>query len=284
MADTAFQTQYRQEFIKGFEQQQSLLRDSCTTEVQVQGNQVVFLVADSGGAEAVTRGTNGNIPSRPDNLTQTTATLYEWHDKVQKTGFNIFSSQGDQRRIMQMTSMGVINRRVDKDIITELDTATVNAGATGVTASMNLVMRAKTILGNNKVPNDGGLYATVTPAFMAYLMQLPEFSSADYVKRKPLDGGAPFWDDTQGWYEWLNIKWIEHPALTGVGTSSAKCYMYHKSAIGHAAPSELIKTAVGVNDEHEYSYCRTTAYLAAKKLQNSGIVQMVHDDSAYVAG
>jgi len=31
MADTAFQTQFRQEYIAGFEQRQSLLRDSVTT-------------------------------------------------------------------------------------------------------------------------------------------------------------------------------------------------------------------------------------------------------------
>ena len=35
MADTAFQTQYRQEFIAGFEQRQSLLRDTVTTEAVI---------------------------------------------------------------------------------------------------------------------------------------------------------------------------------------------------------------------------------------------------------
>jgi hypothetical protein len=48
MADTAYQTQYRQEFIAGFEQHVSLLRETVTTEAQIQGNQCVFLVADSG--------------------------------------------------------------------------------------------------------------------------------------------------------------------------------------------------------------------------------------------
>ena len=75
MADTAFQKQYRQEVIAGFEVNQSLLRDSVTTEAVIKGNEAVFLVGDSGGATAVTRGVNGLIPSRPDNLTQNTATL-----------------------------------------------------------------------------------------------------------------------------------------------------------------------------------------------------------------
>ena len=48
MSDTAYQTQYRQEFIAGFEQRQSLLRDTVTTEAVIKGNTAVFLVADSG--------------------------------------------------------------------------------------------------------------------------------------------------------------------------------------------------------------------------------------------
>ena len=106
MASTAFQTQYRQEFIAGFEQHQSLLRDAVTTESVVKGNTATFLVADSGGATAVTRGINGLIPSRPDSLTQNSATLVEWHDKPIKTGFNVFASQGNQRAMAAVGPAG----------------------------------------------------------------------------------------------------------------------------------------------------------------------------------
>lgn len=80
MSDTAFQTQYRQEFIAGFEARSSLLRDTVTTEFdRVQGNTVVFLVADSGNATAASRGANGLIPARADNLNQLSCTMGEWH-------------------------------------------------------------------------------------------------------------------------------------------------------------------------------------------------------------
>ena len=75
MSDTAFQVQYREEFIAGFEVGQSLLRTCVVTEAVIKGNQATFLVADSGGAVAQTRGVNGLIPSRTDNLNQFTATL-----------------------------------------------------------------------------------------------------------------------------------------------------------------------------------------------------------------
>jgi len=120
--------QYRQEFIAAFEQHQSLLRESTTTEAVIKGNQATFLVAGSGGATAKTRGVNGLIPARGDDLQQPVATLVEWHDLVRKTDFNIFASQGNQRAIMQMTCMAVINRKIDQDIITELATGTISTG------------------------------------------------------------------------------------------------------------------------------------------------------------
>ena len=75
MSDTAFQIQYRQEFIQSFEAHSTLLRDTVTTEAVISGQQAVFLVAGSGGASAVTRGLNGRIPARNDNNTQNTCTL-----------------------------------------------------------------------------------------------------------------------------------------------------------------------------------------------------------------
>src|SRR3546814_6475743 len=117
MADTAFQTQYRREFILGFEDMQARVRATTGTETVIKGNTATFLVADSGSAEAVTRGVNGLIPARADDNTQLSATLQEWHDLVRKTRFNIFASQGDQNRLMQHTTMGVLNRKIDDDII-----------------------------------------------------------------------------------------------------------------------------------------------------------------------
>jgi hypothetical protein len=282
VAETAFQIQYRQEFIAGFEARQSLLRQSVTSEAVIKGNQATFLVADSGGAEASTRGVNGLIPARADNLTQTTATLVEWHDLVRKTGFNVFASQGDQRAIMQATTMGVINRKIDSDIITELNTGTLDTGA-AVPATLGMALRAKTILGNNEVPMDGNVWAAITPAFEAYLLQVPEFTNANFVSMKPLDSGTPDWKDVIGFYRWLGVNWMVHPNLPGVGTSAEKCFMYHSTAIGHGVDTKGIQSPVGYDEEQDYSWARATVYMGSKLLQNAGVVVMNHDGSALVA-
>lgn len=282
MADTAFMEQFRRETIMAFEARQSLVRGSVTTEAVINGNEATFLVAGSGGATAVTRGVNGDIPSRPDDLTQTTATLTEWHDVPEKTGFNIFASQGNQRAIMQMTCVAVMNRKTDDQIITELNTATNDTGA-ATQASINLVAHAQAILGNNEVPSDGNLWALITPAFRSYLIQTPEFASADYVTKKPYDGANTMWRDMQGFYRWLEVNWIVHPNLPGVGTAAEKCFMYHTNSIGHAMDSTGMKIVPGYIDRHDKSFVRCTAFMGAKLLQNSGVVVMNHDGSGFVA-
>jgi hypothetical protein len=277
MASTAFQTLYRQEFISAFEQRQSLLRASVTTAANINGNAAVFLVAGSGGASAVTRGVNGLIPARSDDLTQLTATLAEWHDLVQRTGFNVESSQGDARRIMQETTMGVINRKIDADIIAQLDTATNDTGA-AATGSLALVAKSMAILGNAEVPieDENNMFGLISPAFHAYLMQVSSFTSADYVEVKPFAG--PF----RRYRRWYGINWIVHPNVTGVGTAAEKCYIFHRDALGHAVNKD-VRMAVGYDDEQDYSYARASVYMGSKLLQNNGVVQVMHDGSAYVA-
>lgn len=280
MAETAFQIQYRQEAVASFEQQQSLLRETCTTEAVIKGNQAVFLVAGSGGATAVTRGVNGLIPARADSNTQNTCTLEEWHDLVRKTNFNVFASQGNQRAIMQRTTMAVVNRKIDSQILTELATGTITTGA-AVPASVNLVAKAKTKLGNAGVPWDGNLFAIISPAFEGYLMQTKEFASREYVnKTPPSDGADAAWRDKPVMFYWYGVYWVVHPNVSGVGTSSESCFMYHKSAIGHAADSAGMETPVGYDEEQAYSWARVSLNMGAKLLQDSGVIEMVHDGSA----
>jgi hypothetical protein len=281
MAESAPVTQYRSEFIDGYEQRKSLLQDFVTREATFKGNKATFLVADSGGATATTRGLNGLIPARPDNQTQTECTLEEWHDLVKKTNFNIFQSQGNQRAMMQKTTMGTINRKADQLIIAQLDTGTVDTGG-ATTANLALVLKAKTILGVNEVPFDGQICGLITPAFEAYLLQTTEFSSNDFVTRKPMEGGTA-WADQPGFYRWLGINWVVHPNLTGVATSSEKCYLFHKSAIGYAIDAAGMDVDLGYDGEQAYSWARCSGHMGAKLLQNNGVVQMLHDGSGFAA-
>jgi hypothetical protein len=274
MADTAFQRMYRQEFVAGFEKRQSLVRHTVITETEVRGNEAVFLVADSGGATAVTRGVNGDIPTRPDNLNQFTVTLKEWHDVPERTNFNIFASQGDGRKIMQHTCMAVINRKIDNDIHDALDNATNTWGAAAA-ATLTLVTKAKVKLGNAFAVHDAPVFALITPAFHGFLMGIKEFASADYVNMKPFEGVGK--DRAFSWY---GVNWIIDADLTGTGSANATCFMYSQNAVGHACDMERVQTYVGYDDKNDKSWARCTTYMGSKLLQNSGVVKMPHDDSS----
>ena len=281
--DTPYQTQYRDEFIAAFEARATLLRETVTTEAIIKGNQAVFLVAGSGGAEAVTRGANGMIAARNDDNTQNTVTLGEWHDLVRKTGFNIFASQGNQRQIMQQTSMGVMNRKVDNQIITVLNTGTVTVGATGATPTVSLFQNSRVKLSNASVPWDSNITLLAQPSVLAFLEQAPEFSNAEYVDVRPYAGSDqnPSWRDKPMAYRWRNCLLIEHPNLPGKATTAEKSFMYHKTAAGHAANTGGISTAVGYNDEQDYTYARTSCFMGALLLQNAGVVVWTTDGTVY---
>ncbi len=275
----AFQTKYRNELILGFEDRQSRLRSTVITEADVNGNLAIFLVSDSGSATATTRGADGLLVARDDSHTQNTATLAEWHDLVRKSRFNVFASQGNQLALMQKTAMGVINRKIDDDIIAQLDNITNDTGA-ATAASLELVMKAITILGDNTVDieEEDNMFGLISPGFKGELMQLPEFASADYVEIKMLNGPA------RTFLRWAGVNWIVHPRLTGsVGAGSTgaseKCYIYHRNSIGHALDKDGMNVAVGYDEEQDYSFTRMSTFMGSVVLQQKGAVQMLHDNS-----
>lgn len=281
MANTAFMTKYREETVAAFEAGESLLRQACTNEAMVTGQIATFLVAGSGGATATTRGVNGLIPSGDNDLTQVAITMTEWHKLISMTGFNIFASQGNQRSIMQKNVVKTINRKIDDQILTELATATVDTGA-ATTASLALVLKSKAILGLAEVPWDGNIMGVISPAFEAYMMQVASFTSTDYVDLKPMTDAPASWTDRQRAYKWLGVNWITHPNVPGVGTNAEKCFLFHRDAIGHAMNSGGMDVKVGVDDEQDRSWARASGYMGTELLQNSGVVVMNHDGSAYV--
>jgi capsid protein len=276
MADSAFQTQYRQEFIAQFEQKESFLRAMTVTEAVIKGNQAMFLVAGSGGAAAVTRGLNGNIPPRVDSLSQVPATLVEWHDKPQRTEFNIFASQGDGRRIMQMSTVKVMNRKIDQDILGALAGASNNLGA-AQKMTLALAQRAMAHLDLQDVDTteEDNMFFIGSPAMRAYLMQVKEFSDADFVDVKVHNGRQ------LRFRRWSGFNWAFHPHVPGAGSASESCFAFHRDSIGHAVNTGEMDVRAGYNEENAYYWARSSIFMGSALLQNAGIVVVNHDGSAY---
>lgn len=271
---------YSMEYIEGFERRGSLLRQTVTTETMKRGNQFVFVVEDSGNATATTRGLDGNIVPRSMNNNQVTLTLTEWNDLPRMTGFNIFGHQAgaQQRMAMYNTSYKVIARTVENEIITALATATTGPSGTAVDDALGLVTQGLVNLGNNFVPiDDGQVYLACTTGFISALQRTKEFSHAEYVSMKKWDDGVA--SDKMMW-KWNGINLFIQNGLSGVGTSSATCFLYHKSAIGHAIDNENFSAFVGYDEEQDYSWVRCSAFSAAGLLQNTGVQKLLFNDAS----
>jgi hypothetical protein len=275
MAVEAAVVQYRKEFIPLFAQNSSMLRNTTTKETVMNGNQATFVVSGSASDTAVTRGQNGMIPYGNPGNTQYTATLVEKHAPYELTNFNIFASQGDQRRVMQMQSVGVINRDIDLTILAELANATQDLSGT---ASLSLVATARAVLGQNDVDvsDANNMFGVISPAFEAYLTQTTEFTSGDYVDVKPMSGPA------RKMFRWMGINWIVSSRVTGIGTASELCYIFHRNAIGYAINMGEDSIHVGYDEKQDLSWTRASVFHGAKLLQNNGVIKITHDGSAFV--
>lgn len=275
MAVQAAVTRYKEEMIAGFERRTSDLMVATTREMMSSGLSVVFLVTSSGGAHAVTRGQNGDIPYNAPGNTQVTVTLTEAHAPFSLTGFDIFASQGSQTTNMQQSAWATIRRAQDDVIVAELANATQDqAAASGF--NLGVVANALAALGNNNVPigEADQMFGLLSPAAFGYLIQQTEFTNGDYVDVKPLSGGM-----VRKMYRWAGVNWIMSSAVGGLGTSTELLYIWHRSAIGYACNVGDAKFAAGFNEEQQRSWAIATVFHAAKIIQNAGIIKITHDAS-----
>jgi hypothetical protein len=278
------QTRYVEEYIEDFGRRKATLVNTVRTDVQDRGGSMIFLVAGSGGREAVTRGVNGLIPTADDSQVQVTLNFNEDHDHVVKTSFNIFTAHGDQLGIMRKESIGVIHRKQDSRILTAIATGTVTLG-TIPTMSKDVANKIAVTLANADVgtEDDGMLFAAVSPAAWAELTDITSFASADYVHfgaESPVEAGM----QVPGRFkQWMGINWTTHNALPGARTSTATCLAWHKNAVGYATSTRGIDAQLGYDNEQDYTWRRATIFHGAVKLLNAGIVKWVHDDTAALA-
>jgi hypothetical protein len=276
----AFIQSFRLETINAFEQKQSILRNTVTTEVEKNGaGSVTFLVAGSGGEGTVTRGSNGLLPYSSIDREQFTATLVEHQAPASQPEFNIFASQGDTKRIMQDTVMSRINRAVDADIISELNTVTNSDAA--APATMDMIVKGIAELGNNDVEMDGKIFGLISPKFYARLSLMKEFASAEYVDIKPFASKEPMgYTGKPRTIYWNNVYWNVSNKIPNNNTASEKCFLYHKDAIGHACDTEGMNVVVGYDEKQDESYARARIFMKAKLLQSSGVYVFNHNATA----
>lgn len=234
--DTAFQTSYESKVTEVFQRKGSYLKDAVRMKTDVVGSTASFNKIGKG--TATTKARHGQITPMNQTHTAPSCTLVDfyagdWVDKLDEAKTSI-----NERDAIASGGAMALGRKVDDQITTVLDTTTQTVVTLTVTDKASILATAVEFAEAawaNDVPNDGEVYAVVTPRYHSQLMLLEQFSHADYVgadgqpfKSGPLMGGGR-------WREWMGIKWKMQTGLPGEGTSTAKCFIWHKSAIAYAA-------------------------------------------------
>ena len=272
------QVQYRDEWVVAFQRGATYLKDCTTTEMMVRGNSAIFPIQGA-APRMVERGVNGLIPSRERTDTQVTVNLREKHTLENQTSFNIFTAHSDLREAMQNAGALTAAREVDNEIIENALTTATNQfnGGTAITLTFGNVVDILSELRENNVYGGDEICCVWTPKAWARIQTFDRATSFDYVDRKPLMGNQdlPF--------RWLGATHMVHTGTPNIGTATAECYAFAKPAVGHAINEGEIRTAIGYDEEQDYSFARHTIFHGASTLQQSGILKIIHDDTAAIS-
>ena len=233
--DTSFITSYEAKVHHVFQRQGSYLKDAVRVKDNVVGSTAVFQKVGKG--TATTKARHGSITPMNQTHTAPSVTLADfyagdWFDKLDEAKTNI-----NERDAIAEGGATALGRKVDDQITTVLDTTTQTTVTLTVTSKATVLATAiefTEAAWDNDVPNDGQVYAVVTPRYWSQLMTLEQFNRSEFVgtdgmafKQGPAIGRAK-------WKDWMGIKWKMQTGLPGAGSATAKVFLWHKTAIGYA--------------------------------------------------
>lgn len=231
---TAFVRQYESEVHHLFQRMGGLLRATVRTKSNVVGSSTTFQKIGTGAAS--TKARHGVITPMNVNHTNVQCTISDfyagdWVDRLDEAKVNI-----DERMALAQAGAWALGRKVDDQILTAMDgttQSTVTLALTSKGAAETSFLEWVRALDNNDVPNDGYRYAVVTPFAWSLLMKINSFAVSDYITHE----GLPFKEGASimRWKDWLGVKWCVHNGISGVGTATAKCMMWHMRSVGYAS-------------------------------------------------
>ncbi|MBD5398891.1 hypothetical protein HDR60_05320 [bacterium] len=272
--DQSFIKQFEAEVHLAFQQTGTKLRSTVRTKNDVRGSSTTFQKVGKG--TATTKARHGLVPVMNLDHTPVECVLSDyyagdWVDELDELKTNV-----DERRVVASAGAYALGRKSDELIISELNLASqsVEMGTTGLTKAK--ILSALEILNNNDVPDDGQRFAVVGVHQWNELLNMKEFSNADYV-----GDSYPLLNGTES-RKWLGINWIMHNALPfDEDNSSRACFIYHKNAIGHASGCD-VKTDITWHGERAAHFISNCMSQGAKLIDNSGIVKIMCKDTSVI--
>jgi len=234
--DQAFVKQFEAEVHMAYQRMGSKLKSMVRNVNGVKGNTVQFQKVAKGSAS--TKARHAEVVAMNSVHSNVTATLSDFYaadyvDKLDELKVNI-----DERNVVAQNAAYALGRKTD-----EIITDTFDAGATalannsaGTTTGMNLdkAQNVFEIFGNNDVPDDGQRYWVVGPKQWSDLLDIDQFSRAEYIGEAdlPYKGGMTA-------KRWLSFMWMGFSGLPTSGSTDRHTMAFHKSSLGMGVGSDV---------------------------------------------
>lgn len=270
--DNAFIKQFEREVHEAYQRQGSKLRQTVRTISNLNGNTAVFQKVGKGTAS--TKSTHGMVPVMNlahSTIEATMADYYagDWVDRLDELKVNI-----DERQVIANAGAHALGRKTDELIINALDTASTHEVVeANVGMTLGKVLEAFEIFGTNDIPDDGQRFAVVGWKQWSQLLDLEEFASADFVGPDNL----PYNTATQA-KMWLGTIWMPHSGLPKDGNDIRTCYFYHKTALGHAAASDVV-TDITWHGDRAAHFVNSMMSQGAALIDEAGVVKIECDET-----
>jgi len=251
MATNTISTSFVEEFEAGvhmaYQRMGSKLRNTTRTRDGVK-NKTTFQKVGKGFATQKARG--GSVA--PMNLAHTNVnvTLVDWFAGEWVDDLDTLRVNHDEMVVAQESGAYALGRKTDDLILTALDGTTTGSDETSNGITLAWALTQMETMGNNDVPDDGNRYAVVGWENWSQLMSIDQFSRAEYIgiDQLPFPSGMTA-------KNWLGFMWFSHSGLESTTVSSAacrKCFIYHKTAIGHAIGADVQSNIDYHNDKDSY--------------------------------
>ena len=289
--NTSFITSYEAKVHEVFQRKGSYLKSAVRMKTDVVGSTAVFQKIGKG--TATTKSRHGTITPMNQTHTAPSCTLADfyagdWVDKLDEAKTNI-----NERDVIASGGAMALGRKVDDQITTVLDTTTQTAVTITVTSKANILAGALAFTEaawDNDVPNDGNVFAAVTPRLWSQFMLNDQFSRAEYVRA---DGQAWVSGPAMGtkWKDWQGCKWKMQTGLPGAGTATAKGFLWHMEAVGYAvaasagniAGNEAVGADITWHGDRAAHFVNHMMSGQACMIDDTGVIESNHNDTTSIA-
>jgi hypothetical protein len=233
--DQAFVKQFEAEVHMAYQRMGSKLKSMVRNVNGVKGNTVQFQKVAKGSAS--TKARHAEVVAMNSVHSNVTATLSDFYaadyvDKLDELKVNI-----DERNIVAQNAAYALGRKTDSIISDTFDAGatTLANNSAGATTGMNLdkAQNVFEIFGNNDVPDDGQRYWVVGPKQWSDLLDIDQFSRAEYIGEAdlPYKGGMTA-------KRWLSFMWMGFSGLS-IASGDRNTIAFHKSSLGLGVGSDV---------------------------------------------